>query len=714
MGKAGLPLWALSAALGLGIFLGFTTTYTLQNAFILTALSAIGLTLCWLLPRRIHPYGFLIVAILSFLSYGALLGVLEVPKNQPSHLNHFVNSESRFLLSLQERRRPTTFSRSWIAKVHAGNGQPASGRILLQFPSTSPDSLWLPGDKIFVKGIPKGFSPPKNPGGFDYGNYMRTLGIWHQIKIAEGHYKHSPAKSDPLYKLSQWRRDLHHRLMDSGLSAETGGIFSTLLLGQRSKVDPELRKAYQQSGTAHLLAISGLHVGLVLLLFRGLLKLLLGGFRFKGKRLLLFLTCLWVLWAYTALAGFGASVVRASIMLSLWLLAEQGYRKGQSGHFLSLAAILMLTVINPHWVLQPGFQLSFGAVWGILAFFPAINGWIARFLERTATSGIPSRVNIFLKKVGSLSAVSISAQLGVLPIALFHFHQFPWHFLVGSLVLVPFLGVLLTLGFSLLFTSYFGPVPAGLVWLADTLLQGQNTLVSKLASQKTFVSTGIRWDAGHLLLSYLILGGLAVAISKPTNRTVRQTHRNPRAIPIAILAAIALCLYDLQQEVKLDQTRELWIPHRTAASGLWIRNGLTLDLFAESNNDWENATANFANALGLQNQETKELKPAYRFGEKRLLRISGNEQEIQAALSGLRSIAGAKEAPLILLLSHSPKKIDSTLLATLDPEMVIADGSNYYSALDRWEVLCEKLKIPFHATARKGAFRIDLNAVASK
>jgi competence protein ComEC len=253
-----------------------------------------------------------------------------------------------------------------------------------------------------------------------------------------------------------------------------------------------------------------------------------------------------------------------------------------------------------------------------------------------------------------------------------------------------------------------------LVWLAETLLQSQNSLVSKLAAQDAFLTTGIRWDAGHLLLCYLLLGGLALAVSKPTNRTIRQTRRNPRAIPMAILAAIALCLYDLQQEIKLNQTREIWIPHRTTASGLWIRNGSILEPFAESNHDWGIATVNFANTLGLQIQETKQLQPAYLFGGKRLLRISGKEKELQAALAGLTSFTRAKETPLILLLSHSPKKIDSTLLATLDPEIVIADGSNYYSALDRWEVLCEKLKIPFHATARKGAFRIDLNALASK
>ncbi|SFR39298.1 competence protein ComEC [Robiginitalea myxolifaciens] len=719
MGKAGLPLWALSAALGLGIFLSFEISFPLQVVCIFAAISGLLLGLCWGFPKSVHPYGFLITAVVSFIGLGLLAGSLELPENQPAHFRHVQPlpdssiPEMRISLSLEERRRPTPFSRPWIAKVYAANGQPASGLMLLQFPETSPDSLWLPGDKIFLKGIPNGFTPPKNPGDFDYGNYMRTQGIWYQVNIEERHYKQSPAKTDPLYKLSLWRRDLHHRLTNSGLNSRAAGLFSALLLGVRNELDPELRQEYQRSGTAHLLAISGLHVGLVLLLVRVFLKLLLGRFRFKGKRQFLYLTSLSALWIYTALAGFGASVVRASIMLSLWLVAEQHYRRGQSLHFLGLAAMVMLAVINPHWVLQPGFQLSFGAVWGILAFFPAVNGWLAAFVNRIASLGIPPPINTFLKKVGNLSAISVSAQLGVVPVALFHFHQFPWHFLAGSLVLVPFLGVMLTLGFSLLIASSFGPVPEGLIWLAETLVQGQNSLVSKLAAQEAFISTGIRWDSGHLLLSYLLLVGLALALRKPTTRTVRKTRINNKALQVALLATSALCLYDLQQEIRIGRGRELWIPQRTASSGLWIRNGKTLEPHAENQDNWGNTTTNYASALGLQIQETKSLQTAYRFGGKRLLRISGKE-EAQAGLSGLTAIPGAPKTPLILLLSHSPKKIDSALLAALAPEMVIADGSNYYSALDRWETLCEKLKIPFHATARKGAFCIDLNTVASR
>ena len=750
MGKAGLPLWALSAALGLGIFLGFETLFSLQSAFIFVLVTGLCLALTWSLPRRIHPYGYLLIALLSFFGYGGLTASLEHPKNQKAHFWNQLpaqelvrasrslsetneplrqtsapaSAEIRFTIRLKSRQRPTIFSRPWIGEIQGANGRTATGLILLQFPVNTPDHSWISGDTIEVCGIPIPFDPPRNPGGFDFGSSMRNQGVWLQLQVQNTLFRHRAGASNFSRRLIQWRLRLHRQLQGAGLSEEATGLFSALILGERGGITPELRQAYQRSGTAHLLAISGLHVGLVLILIRLLLRPLLGMLSFrlgvlasKGRRLLLFTLSILGLWGFSALAGFGASVVRASCMLSLWLIAELFYRQGQSLHFLGLAAMIMLAVINPHWVLQPGFQLSFGAVWGILAFFPLMTGWLSYGISHFVSPRTPGIVTGILKKTASLAGVSLSAQLGVFPVALFHFHQFPWHFLVGSLLLVPFLGILLSVGFALLAASSLGAIASGLAWLAETLLKLQHILVRKLAAQEAFLVTGIRWDSGHLLITYVLLISLALTFQKLRPKQ-RPTLRMPRSyIRLTTLTGILLLLYDLQVEIAHQRVRELWIPHQTAASGLWLRQGNFVLPYAENQDDWSQAVEAYTNSTGLDIMPHKELTSAYVLDNARLLRLSAKDPRL---LHYLRRLSAADSAvrnpdvlhsdkPLFLLLSHSPRGIDSTLLQRLKPKIVIADGSNYYSALDRWQELCTRLNIPFHTTAKQGAFRIELD-----
>lgn len=682
-------LW-LATALGLGIWAGEAWQASPGPAVLAAGLSWLALGAGRLAGKHLHPYGFFALALAAFFGFGLLRISLSNPANQKDHYTHIHQSKALSIrLQLTERMRPTAYSRRWIARVRHAGAAPADGRILLYFPAGTPDSTWRPGDGITLFGQIQAFSPPRNPGQFHYARFMKYQGIPGRIRVAEGAYRHRPSASAGLWgKLGGLRSHLSAALEEAGLDREPAMMMKALLLGDRSGLDPELRTAYQRAGVVHLLAISGLHVGMVM----ALVHLLLRPFPGRVGRLFRLLVSLLALWGYAGLAGMGAPVVRAAVMFSLWALATYLRREGQSMHFLGVAALLMLGVLNPYWLFQAGFQLSFAAVWGILAFYPALRkawpmkgGWAGR--------------------VGGWIAVSLSAQAGVLPLSLYYFHQFPWMFLAGSLVLVPLLGVLLALGFLLLFALGFGWRLPLLPGVLDALLKAQNKGVRMLSGQEEFLVEGIRWDLIHLCFAGLVLAGLYSALRAGREEGSRRNPRSRRhnlqvrwGWYLVAAGGIALKGWGLVCEQKALKQQEWVVPHQTAKTGFWVRQGTRLEWHGgEGGQDLPGAVSDYLRLEGLDSLVHKPLKQAYRAGDRRIFRLEKD---------GL--LPGEGYCPDILLLSHSPRVHLGRVLQKLHPDLVVADGSNYHSDLDRWAASCRAAGIPFHATARQGAFRLKL------
>lgn len=305
--------------------------------------------------------------------------------------------------------------------------------------SWMPDSLSSPlacGDSVcFYVKVSRPFSE-KELTGFDYGDYLLRKGISGTALAYAGNWRCTgkPHSLSFMQRAKVCQQKVVDVYQSWGLEEDVRAVVSALTIGEKSELTPELKAMYSAAGASHVLALSGLHVGIfsciLLWLFYPLTYLKHG-----RKMLALLVVCL--LWGFAFISGLSSSVVRAVVMYSLYTLASFCLEERFSGmHSLVLAAFLML-VYNPFFLFDISFQLSFAAVFSILAFYPLFSRSLC----------IKNRV---LRYVWNTLSLSMSAQLGTLPFILYYFGSFPTYFLLANLIVVILAGVILVLTFAAL------------------------------------------------------------------------------------------------------------------------------------------------------------------------------------------------------------------------------------------------------------------------
>lgn len=278
------------------------------------------------------------------------------------------------------------------------------------------------GMEIRVKGIPKVPSEARNPGEFDFRMYYGALGIYYQVfgeklEISGGTYWRY---RDGLYRMKM----VAGKVLDEICEPQDAGIFKAAVLGDKTSLSEEVRDLYQRNGIAHLLAISGLHISMVGLgLYRIFRK---AGMGYGGAGAL----GVTVIVSYGMLTGGSSSVVRAVMMVLVYMLAEYLGRCYDMLSAAGLACVLLLWD-SPGLLTQAGFQLSFGAV----AAIGGLGPWIAERLEITGN-------------LGKTLVLGVSVQLVTGPAILYHFYQYPVYGILLNLIVVPLMAYVIVSGIA--------------------------------------------------------------------------------------------------------------------------------------------------------------------------------------------------------------------------------------------------------------------------
>lgn len=337
----------------------------------------------------------------------------------------------RLLSNAQERTKTFRYE----AEVDGG------GKVLLYLQK---DSMPMPvmGDVLLVETqVRRGGKSGK----FDYGLYLRRQGIvgtcwalrrnWQLI----GHEDDMGLKG--LAKRSQYFLYQQYRKM--GIEGQELGIISALTLGYREDLDKDVQRAFSASGAMHVLAVSGLHTGIVWGIVMWILTL---GVLYKPlwedkfRRWLLNISTIVLIWAYAFLTGLSPSVMRSALMLTFWALS--GLLEQQTSRWNPLlAAAVVILIVNPLALWSVSFQLSFAAVAGIMLFGSSMQ------------QAVVSKGRVW-QSVSGLLIVSLAAQLGTMPLTLHYFGQTSNYFALTNLIVVPMAGILLSLGFSTLAMSW--------------------------------------------------------------------------------------------------------------------------------------------------------------------------------------------------------------------------------------------------------------------
>lgn len=308
-----------------------------------------------------------------------------------------------------------------------------------------------------------GFSTPANNGNPDEFDYARFL-LRHQVSaIGNVHTgKWRRISQDAIHSFRQKAFDCRERVLaiyrHLGFQGDDFAVLSALTVGYKEGLSEEIRESFSVSGSSHVLALSGLHIGFLYALLWFCLRWLPG--RWRAMAVLRTLLIIAFLWGFAFFTGLSASVVRSVFMFSLFALSGLSRRKNFSLNTLSAVAFFML-LCRPVWLFDVGFQLSFCAVTAILLLQPRIYRWFP---------GVHSRIGHYLC---SLMSVSIAAQIGTAPLVLLYFSRFSTHFLLTNLLVIPLVSfIMYATVIMLLFTPYF-PLQSisaiGVKWLIGLL-----------------------------------------------------------------------------------------------------------------------------------------------------------------------------------------------------------------------------------------------------
>lgn len=623
----------------------------------------LGSLACLAFSCRRHPILFSISMLISCVFIGAMAVSLRKPGANPSHYIHRVNSIEVYELLVLEELKETSRFRPYRCRVLYADGMKVNGKLLLKLTAGQPKLE--AGERLTCRLRLSKPQSTRNPFQFDYARYLYLKGILHEARL-EGELLNQTAARGSRHKISDFRKKIQVNLLRSGLQGQEHALLSAMLLGERSGLEEHTITNFRSAGAMHLLAISGMHIGMLLVFLNFMLSPLLWIPPGKIIRLILLLV---FLWAYTLITGFNPSTVRATCMWSFmaWSLALG--RVGQSPNTLSLSLLFMLLLIDPFLAFQPGMQLSYAAVFAIIGMGQVV---IPRFRTRW----------MLLQKLWEFSVVSISAQLGVLPLILYYFHQFPLHFLLSNLVLVPTMAITLCSGILLALLSLFILLPSFASSFLEFLLFSMLRAAEFSGTLSQFVIRGISLDG----IQFALLSGIVLML------IISLRSRQALRWQALLFLVIAFQAYTIGSAAAAREEAEFWVLHESGETVLLYRQGERSTIWSESKVDSLYSLRGFRANGKLQNLGSEELQGLYQF----------NNFHLSIARPGSR-LTGPTD---ILLLSGSPKIHLDRLLQAAQPRLVIADGSNATYLLAHWKRSCSRLGIIFHDTRENGAINL--------
>jgi competence protein ComEC len=500
--------------------------------------------------------GLLAVAALGF---ARIQGYTE--NRRADHLGHFAPRIEYYRATVDEAPvvRANTFAttlRVQAVRV-AGRWQAATGGVRVSLPrheTAAPVAAPSYGEVWLVQGTPEPSKGPANPGEFDYRRYLQYHQVYHSQFVHQGQYRVlGRAPLSALVAISQRAAAVLDGVFRQYVrSPREYALGTALVLGFRDDIDTATKQAYANTGTTHIMAVSGLQVGLLFAALQWLLaRVPLGGSALR-RRLLTAALGLALIWSYAFLTGLSASVLRATVMFTLVILGQAWGRQSSLFNTLSAAACGLL-LYNPYLLCDVGFQLSFLAVVSIVYLQPRIVRWfdVRNYVldyQRSWHSPVWQRFwrgSAWLADAAwQLSALSIAAQVATFPLGLYYFHQFPFNFLLSNLIAVPISSVAVYVGVVLLLVKGIVALPAlllpsldwvpraigwvfqGLIWLFNEyiffigrllpravvggvhLSQAQTLLVFLLilAACAFFATRRLAWVGGMLALLGLYAG----------------------------------------------------------------------------------------------------------------------------------------------------------------------------------------------------------------
>lgn len=533
----------------LRIFLYFVVGLTIASAFELGLyiiilgflLSLLGAILFGLMSSQ-HRIKFLWVrGLLLFLGL-LFLGMLLPSLHQQIHPKQLFSEmgASKFLLATitsmpAENEKSVKYEVRVDALIDSKKNIPCSVPVFLYIKKE--DTLkgattfkLKEGDRLLLKNRCQLITNRGNPGEFDYASFCHRKGVYEQVFLNSNDWKQVKTGKSETNFFSLLRAKIQSILKNNLPNKNAAGIAQALFLGYRQEIDQETYASYTQTGLVHLIAISGLHMGI----FYGVLYSLLGFLPlFERKPIIRIGISLLFMWLFALLTSLPPSVLRAAIMFSFLGLGQILNRKTSSLNFLFASAFLLLCW-NPNLLYDVGFQLSYAAVFGILLFYKPLKAlYFSSFSVVNGAYGI--------------LCVSLAAQIFTFLLGIYYFHQMPLLFLFTNLIAIPAITIIVYTELLLVLISGW---PWMAKWLGQLLSDGINLLNQGILFTSKLSFVGIQ----DILLSntqLIIIYALILSVC------FWLLDKKKLFLPVALFFGLCLVLHSIYGQYKTEKQERL-------------------------------------------------------------------------------------------------------------------------------------------------------------
>jgi len=616
---------------------------------------------------------FVFITWITFFLTGMILVYENDATNHTNYFEKHLKNTSKVILAIDKVLKPGNYHHKYVADVVQLDSKKTTGHVLLNIEKDSTSLLFHTGDLVFLKNKFQDIKSSLNPHQFNYKHYLKKQGINQQVYITHQEILLlDESKVSLLRFIDAFRVKIQKSLRRYHFTDDELAVMNALLLGQRQEISKQLSDNYSKAGAIHILAVSGLHVGVILLILSLILKPLE---RVNNGKLIKLVLVILSLWFFAILAGLSASVIRAVTMFSAIALGQFFNKRNAVEHSLIFSMFIIL-LWKPLFLFDVGFQLSYTAVFGII--------WIQPVLYQLW------KPNFFIVDKGwQLITVSVAAQLGVLPISLFYFHQFPALFFISNLIIIPFLGVILGLGLVVLVLSYESILPLFLEGFYGDVISILNKVVAFVARQESFLFSEISFSALKMIFSYLlIISGFQLFLKLNTKRCF-----------LFFGSILAFQCVLILEKYTIAQKSEFIVFHKSKNSIIGIRKGSSFELYHSMDSlqiSSQKLLINYKVGENISSQNYHKLSNLMYYDKQVVLIIDKD---------GLYDIKELNNP--IVLLRQSPKINLQRLVKKLKPAIIIADGSNYKSYIENWKTSCKNLKTPFWTTYNQGAYVLN-------
>ncbi|QRM88211.1 DUF4131 domain-containing protein [Lacinutrix sp. WUR7] len=662
----------LSACLIIGIVLAYYISIPVTDSLYSTLLLFLLLSISVFLSRKqfTKTIWFGVLACFTTISLGILSTNFHNQKNLKNHYSHWNSENKPITFRIKEILKPGNYNDKYVVDILKIDDKFVTGKALLNLRK---DSLPKKPDIDAILITTKGFqevTAALNPDQFDYKKYLEKQYIYHQIYASSSTlFRVSETIHTPIGYAGLLRNTINSKLKKHHFKADELSIINALILGQRQNISKHIYTNYVNAGAIHILAVSGLHVGILLLLLNTIFKPLE---RIKKGKILKMIIILILLWCYALIAGASASIIRAATMFSVVAIGMHLKRPSNIYNTLAISVFFIL-LFKPLFLFDVGFQLSYMAVLAIVSIQPILYKiWKPRFWVTD--------------KLWQITTVTIAAQFGVLPISLFYFHQFPGLFWLSNIVVIPLIGIILASGIIVILLALLNALPQFLSDSFGSIISLMNTFFEWIASKEQFLFQGIPFHILYVVTSYLII----IAIVRIY---VKRNYTTLVYLCLAILSLQIAIIY-----TKYENSKNAFIVFQKSRNTIiGVKGNKTLQVFHNLDSITNNKTiGTFAVANFTETIKEDTLRDLFLYRNHKILIVDS------LGIYNLKSVQ-----PDFVLLRNSPKINLERLIDSIQPKSIIADGSNYKSYVARWEDTCKKRKLPFHQTGKKGAFILE-------